>query len=135
MSDQPTNEEEKQQDTEAKRNPRLIQSELLKKIYYPDTLYPDNYAFFSEREPLRQSPNLDGNDQQTTTDSARTTTLSTRIPPQIVVELETPEQFHRHSVSVVCTFTRHNVLFVKFQCHFTRTYIRSKRNEYKEHVE
>lgn len=33
----------------ADEHSRASQSQLLTKIYYPDTLYPDNYSFFADR--------------------------------------------------------------------------------------
>ena len=41
--------------------PRADRSQLLTKIYYPDTLYPDTYTFFTDRSTAMDSsePNPD----------------------------------------------------------------------------
>ena len=44
------------------------QSQLLTKIYYPDTLYPDTYSFFADRTQRRSTPiglplSMDTNEQ------------------------------------------------------------------------
>jgi hypothetical protein len=65
---------------------RASQSQLLTKIYYPDTLYPDNYSFFADRSEsttpkgtssLPMHPN--GHYPTTTT----TTTESNDSPPSV----------------------------------------------------
>jgi hypothetical protein len=99
MNYQPTidEENEKQQSTTT-TNKRPIRSELLTKIYYPDTLYPDSYTFFADR---RSQP-MDANDQSPTTDPQRTSTNMVAIPKQATNEIEMTERQSKYSVSVDC---------------------------------
>lgn len=79
-------------------NQRSSQSQLLTKIYYPDTLYPDSYTFFADR---RSQP-MDANDQSPTTDPQRTSTNMVAIPKQATNEIEMTERQSKYSVSVDC---------------------------------
>ncbi len=71
-------------------NQRPARSELLRKIYYPDTLYPDGYTFFADRRTRLLTD---------TNESTGTTT----IPKQSTIEIEMTERQSKYSVSVVCT--------------------------------
>lgn len=68
------------------------QTDLLKKIYYPDTLYPDKYVFFANR----RAQSMDSNESPST------------IPKQITVDNETIESQRHQTVSTI---------FDKYQCH------------------
>ncbi|CAF1386635.1 unnamed protein product [Rotaria magnacalcarata] len=102
MSNQVVNDEDQQQ---LKRKQRHLSSELLTKIYYPDTLYPDNYTFFTDRESSQARSSytdVDTNDQNPTTDSLRPSTFPITIPSQTTVEIETLGNQRKHTVSVSC---------------------------------
>lgn len=55
-------------ETMSSTKPHASQSQLLTKIYYPDTLYPDTYSFFADRTETRSTPivlpsSMDTNEQ------------------------------------------------------------------------
>ncbi|CAF3693411.1 unnamed protein product [Rotaria socialis] len=122
MSNQSVNDEHQQ---ELKRKQRHLPSELLTKIYYPDTLYPDNYTFFTDRESSQARSSytdVDASDQNSTTDSLRPSTFPIAIPSQTTVEIETPGNQRKHTVSVSCGLKK-NVFFVKPQCYNTQSHV------------
>ncbi|CAF4552031.1 unnamed protein product [Rotaria socialis] len=101
MSNQSVNDEHQQ---ELKRKQRHLPSELLTKIYYPDTLYPDNYTFFTDRESSQARSSytdVDASDQNSTTDSLRPSTFPIAIPSQTTVEIETPGNQRKHTSAMM----------------------------------
>ena len=109
MSNQSTNEKDDEQ--QPVTNGRPVCFELLTKIYYPDTLYPDNYTFFADRESSQiRSIVMDLNDQQhSTTDTARPLTNLTPIPEQPIAEVESSVRQSEHPVSVLFAFKKGNL--------------------------
>jgi hypothetical protein len=102
MNNQNTNDEEQKQQSITTQRP--LRSELLRKIYYPDTLYPDSYVFFTDRESSRvRSPPMDTNEQEPT----RFTVNSATIPKQSTNEIEMTERQNRYAVSGLI-FNCHN---------------------------
>jgi len=102
MNNQSTNDDENdKQQSISKQRP--FRPELLKKIYYPDTLYPDGYTFFADRRssPL-QAPTMDTNDQNPTTDSQGTSRNTATIPKQATNEIEVIERQTKNIVSLDC---------------------------------
>ncbi len=84
----------------SKANRRPFRSELLTKIYYPDTLYPDNYTFFADR----RSQSMDTNDP---TETSINTTAT--IPKPTTTETEMNEQQNKSPVSFIFVNSiRHN---------------------------
>ncbi|CAF0958309.1 unnamed protein product [Rotaria sordida] len=99
MSNQTTNDEDQQQSI---ANQRAVHSELLTKIYYPDTLYPDNYSFFADRDSSQvRSLRTNSNDQHPTIDSIRPSTQPITISNQPTIEIETPERQSKHSSAMI----------------------------------
>jgi hypothetical protein len=96
MNNQPTNDEDQKQQSIATQHP--ARSELLRKIYYPDTLYPDGYTFFADRGLSRvRSPPMDINEQ----DSTRFTVNTATIPKQTTNDIEMMERQNKYTVSIL----------------------------------
>ncbi len=104
MNNSSTNDEKNDQEQSIATNKRLSRPELLTKIYYPDTLYPDSYTFFADRRsPQLNSQSMDTNDQYSTTDPPEISRNNTAtIPNQTVVEIEMTERQSKYSVSIDC---------------------------------
>ncbi|CAF3884152.1 unnamed protein product [Rotaria sp. Silwood2] len=100
MSNQSINDEDQNQ--QAMTNQRSVQSELLTKIYYPDTLYPDNYSFFADRDSSHvRSLRTNSNDQHSTTESIKLSTQPVTISHQPTIEVETPERQSKYSSAMI----------------------------------
>ncbi|CAF1209746.1 unnamed protein product [Adineta steineri] len=81
MNNQSTIDEDQKQSSSTTSH-RPIRSDLLTKIYYPDTLYPDSYIFFTDR---RTSP-INVNDQDSKKLPVNTSpTTSKQIPNDIEI--------------------------------------------------
>lgn len=91
---------------------RASQSQLLTRIYYPDTLYPDSYSFFADRteansSKARLAPTtalaMDSNEQYPATMTSDplgpTSNLST-ISKQATTEIEIIDRQSKYPVSV-----------------------------------
>ena len=83
MNNQSTTDE-----NDALHNPRPVNSELLTKIYYPDTLYPDTYTFFADRRGASRVRSPPMNEPST-------------IPKQATNEIEINERQNKSPVSTV----------------------------------
>lgn len=57
MSNQPSKDEEEKDKSPSASNQRPVRGELLRKMYYPDTLYPDTYTFFASPRSRSADPN------------------------------------------------------------------------------
>lgn len=97
MSILSTNDDDRQ--LQSRENQRSAGSELLTKIYYPDTLYPDNYRFFTDRQSSqgRSSLWMDVNDQNPNTDSIKPMSACS----QGMIDIETSEEQNKYSVSIL----------------------------------
>ncbi|UJR28258.1 hypothetical protein I4U23_009508 [Adineta vaga] len=82
---------------EVNANQRPVHSQLLTKIYYPDTLYPDNYSFFTDRGDTttttskeKTSLPMDLNNQYpaTATDLTNSPPSMSTIPKQSTADVE-----------------------------------------------
>jgi len=85
-------------------NQRASQSQLLTKIYYPDTLYPDNYSFFADRGDTASSQTksalpMDPNEQYPTTDPIGPPTIISTLPKQPTTEIEIVDRRSKYAVS------------------------------------
>jgi hypothetical protein len=107
MNNRPPSDDENEKQ-QSLPNSRPIRGELLKKIYYPDTLYPDGYTFFADR----RGRSVDTNESTGASNNTAT------IPKQATIDIEMTERQSKYSVSVVCIEKkkRENVIFDKFQC-------------------
>ncbi|CAF0975336.1 unnamed protein product [Rotaria sp. Silwood1] len=100
MSNQSIDDEDQKQQSIA--NQHSVQSELLTKIYYPDTLYPDNYSFFADRDSSQvRSSRTNSNEQHPTTESIQRSTQPVNISHQPTIEIETPERQSKHSSAMI----------------------------------
>lgn len=91
---------DKQQSTS---NQRPSRSELLTKIYYPDTLYPNTYTFFADRRSSQlHSQTMATNDQSPPVDTHETSTNPSTIPKQPINEIELIERQPKSTVSIDC---------------------------------
>ena len=85
---------------------RASQSQLLTKIYYPDTLYPDNYSFFADRgetassEQFKSPVPMEPQDQYPTTDPTGPPTIVSTIPRQGTTEIEIIDRASKYAVSI-----------------------------------
>jgi hypothetical protein len=87
-------------------NQRASQSQLLTKIYYPDTLYPDNYSFFADRGDTASSQvksplPMDTNIQYPTTitDPTGAPSILATVPRQPITEIEIIDRQSKYAVS------------------------------------
>ena len=85
-------------------NQRGSQTRLLTKIYYPDTLYPDNYSFFADRAdtsvpPVRSSSPMDPSHQYPTTESASPPVIVSPLSRQGTTEIEIIDRPNKYVVS------------------------------------
>lgn len=88
---------------------RASHSQLLTKIYYPDTLYPDTYSFFADRgdtasssrvkSPLPMDTNVQYPTATTTTDPTGAPTILTTVSRQPTTEIEIVERQSKYPVS------------------------------------
>jgi hypothetical protein len=114
MSNQTTVDEDCESQTAPSLLPttqRASQSELLTKIYYPDTLYPDNYSFFTDRGDTASSRAksplpMDSIDQYptTTTDPTGPPTSVSTVPKHTKTEIEITDRQSKYPVSSTCFF-------------------------------
>ena len=85
---------------------RASQAQLLTKIYYPDTLYPDNYSFFADRgetassEHFKSPVPMEPQDQYATTDPTGLPTIISTIPRQGTTEIEIIDRGSKYAVSI-----------------------------------
>ncbi|CAF1273032.1 unnamed protein product [Adineta ricciae] len=90
-------------------NQRPVQSQLVTRIYYPDTLYPDNYSFFADRSDLptnskdQTSLSMDPNNQYptTTTDLNNSPPNLSTIPKQSSTEIETIDRQGKYAAPMI----------------------------------
>lgn len=85
-------------------NQRASQTRLLTRIYYPDTLYPDNYSFFADRAdtsvpPVRSSSPMDPSHQYPTTESASPPVIVSPLSRQGTTEIEILDRPNKYVVS------------------------------------
>lgn len=108
MSHQTTiDEEHENQDSSSSlpTNQRASQSQLLTKIYYPDTLYPDNYSFFADRGDTSSSSQIksplpmDLNDQYPVTDPTNPSTMISTVSKQPTTEIDIIDRHTKYPVS------------------------------------
>jgi hypothetical protein len=111
MSNQLTDDEENENpslSSTLRTTQRASQSQLLTKIYYPDTLYPDNYSFFADRGDTKSSqvkspppPSMDTSDQYpiTSIDSTGPPIILSTIPKQATTESGIIDRQSKYSVS------------------------------------
>jgi hypothetical protein len=92
-------------------NQRASQSQLLTKIYYPDTLYPDNYSFFADRGDTASSQvksplPMDTNIQYPTTitDPTGAPSILATVPRQPITEIEIIDRQSKYAVSNIYIF-------------------------------
>jgi len=83
---------------------RASQSQLLTKIYYPDTLYPDNYSFFADRGDtsslqIKSQLPMEPTDQYPTTDPTIPPTIISTLPRQATTEIELIDRHSKYAVS------------------------------------
>ena len=112
MSNQPLKDGDENDKQSSIPNPRPIRQELLRKMYYPDTLYPDTYTFYASP----RSRAVDTNEPTTTTTTTTTNLTTNPRPPS--VEIEMTERQSKYSVSILF-LRKENVIFDRLQCHFT----------------
>ena len=92
MSNQPSKDEEEKDKSSSASNQRPIRGELLRKMYYPDTLYPDTYTFFASPRSRSTDPN------------EPTTTLITNpsnILRQSNTDIDLMERQNKYTVSIL----------------------------------
>jgi hypothetical protein len=111
MNNRPPSDDENEKQ-QSLSNSRPVRPELLKKIYYPDTLYPDGYTFFADR---RSRP-IDTNEPTGASNNPAT------LPKQSTIDIEMIERQSKYSVSVVCILKKANVIFDKLQCRSMHSY-------------
>jgi hypothetical protein len=76
---------------------RQLHSNLLTKIYYPDTLYPDSYTFFTDRTVL----SFDRHDQQSVTVETNLIAISKdSLPKSVTNKIQSTERQYQF---IVCT--------------------------------
>ena len=79
-------------------NQRASQSRLLTKLYYPDTLYPDNYSFFADRgdttstSHIKSSTAMESNEQYSSTEAPT-------MPRSGTTEIEPVDRHTKYPVS------------------------------------
>jgi len=88
-------------------NQRASQSQLLTKIYYPDTLYPDSYSFFADRgdtasSQIKTSLPMDRNDQYPTTNPTCSPAIISTVSKQATTEIEIIDRPTKYVVSNTC---------------------------------
>jgi hypothetical protein len=100
MTSESTN--DRQASSTTTTNQRPFRSDLLTKIYYPDSLYPDSYTFFADRTDTVRSSRMNTQDQyqSATTDSTRPSINAATIPKQAMTENEMIERHSKTPVSV-----------------------------------
>jgi hypothetical protein len=87
-------------------NQRASQSQLLTRIYYPDTLYPDNYSFFADRgdtassSQIKSPVTMEPQDQYATTDPSCPPTIVSTVPRQGTTEIEIIDRPSKYAVSI-----------------------------------
>jgi hypothetical protein len=94
MNNRPPSDDESEKQ-QSLPNARPVRGELLKKIYYPDTLYPDGHTFFADRRSRMMETN-----EQPTGGASNNTATTPKIP---TIEIEMTERQNKYSVSVVCS--------------------------------
>jgi hypothetical protein len=93
-------------------NQHVSQSQLLTKMYYPETLYPNSYSFFADRSDTISSKvrspiatlSMEANDQYTSASadvSGHSNNLST-ITKQGNTEIEIIDRPSKYPVSIPC---------------------------------
>lgn len=85
-------------------NQRGSHTRLLTKIYYPDTLYPDNYSFFADRAdtsvpPVRPTLSMEPSHQYTTTEPASPPVIVSPLSRQGTTEIEIIDRPNKYVVS------------------------------------
>ncbi|CAF3185989.1 unnamed protein product [Rotaria socialis] len=85
--------------------------ELLTKIYYPETLYPDSYSFFADRADRKLSQAKFSLPMETTVqyptkpvDPTDHPTIVSIVSKQGTPEIEIADRQKKHSVSDTCLF-------------------------------
>lgn len=84
-------------------NQRAKQSRLLTKLYYPDTLYPDNYSFFADRGDtsstahIRSTIAMESQEQYPSTDQPT-------VPRTGTTEVELVDRHTKYPVSSKISF-------------------------------
>ena len=119
---------------------RASQSQLLTRIYYPDTLYPDSYSFFADRTEAnsakaRLAPTttlaMNNNEQYptaVTSDSLGPPSNLSTISKQATTEIEIIDRQSKYPVSVT-GFCLHSFLSVSdFLLSSVREISRKKQN-------
>ena len=93
-------------------NQRTTQAQLVTRIYYPDTLYPDNYSFFADRPEtaatqVKASLPMDPTHQYATAESASPPVIVSPLTRQGTTEIEIIDRPNKYVVSqtgLVCWF-------------------------------
>ena len=88
---------------------RASHPQLLTRIYYPDTLYPDSYSFFADRSESTAAkqrsppPTMDINNQQppSITDTTAPSTLPSAVYKQTTTDIEIIDRQTKYPVSTV----------------------------------
>ncbi|CAF1338341.1 unnamed protein product [Rotaria magnacalcarata] len=90
---------------------RASHFELLTKIYYPETLYPDSYSFFADRADRKLSQAKSSLPMETTVqyptkpvDPIDHPTIVSTVSKQGTHEIEIADRQRKHSVSDTCLF-------------------------------
>lgn len=104
----PSNDDEETDSTSGsldRKKTRTSQRDLVKRIYYPETLYPDNYSFFTDRtDPnsnLRENPpihilNMDSNEEYR--NSSTTDPGAIGSPPN---QLSAPTKLETNEIEII----------------------------------
>jgi hypothetical protein len=98
-------------------NQRTSQTQLLTRIYYPDTLYPDNYSFFADRgdtasSQIKSPLPMDPSDQYPTTDTSDRPAIISTLSRQPTTEIEIIDRPNKYVVSI--SFTNFFYWFILF---------------------
>lgn len=97
----PDDQDENNEDSPSSQPQRSSQTRLLRKIYYPDTLYPDSYTFFTDRSATLA--NNETTHPTLATEPGRTSTQPETPWKPSSTEIEIIEREPRLSVS--CSFS------------------------------
>ena len=88
---------------------RASHPQLVTRIYYPDTLYPDSYSFFADRSESTAAkqrsppPTMDINNQQppSITDTTAPSTLPSAVYKQTTTDIEIIDRHNKYAVSTL----------------------------------
>lgn len=104
MSNQPSKDDEEEKDkSSSASNQRPIRGELLRKMYYPDTLYPDTYTFFASPRTRSTDTNEPTNNLRQSNTDIEMLERQSKYTVRIVVCMEKKGKCYFRQVSMsVC---------------------------------